>query len=342
MKDDQAVADSVRFEKDTLQPDKCSGPTVQEVHVDFLLEEEFSVDLNFLRRFIEAAGQHGTPLQIQSVGRSVCDQWGEADLVVVYKEIEGNGDRVALLIEDKIRAGFQPLQPDRYRERGDSGRGARWDRYWTCLVAPKSYVDSNRHHGFDAAVTLEQIKECLAVSEPKRREFKVRVIAQAIEKKDRTGVQVVDKVMTAFRTSYFSVFEKCFADQRKDVRMRPPGDTWSGDSWFEIRSTLLPPGAYINHKSTAGFVDLTFPNTNAALLKPIELCLEPGMRIEKTGKSAAIRLVVRKIDQFKDFDQERAKVDEALSDVRRLLFFYTRERDRLEPALKSARTVAVP
>jgi len=64
------------------------------------------------------------------------------------------------------------------------------------------------------------------------------------------------------------------------------------------------------------------------------------MRIEQTGKSAAIRLVVHKIDHFSDFDQERAKVAEALSAVRRLLHFYTRERNRLEPALMSAKAVA--
>ncbi len=324
-----------------MQPDKCSGPTVQEVHVDFLLQEEFSVDSSFLQRFIEAASQHGTPLQVQRVEHSVSDNHGEADLIVVYKEVEGSGDRVAILIEDKIRAGFQPSQADRYRKRGESGKGTKWDRYWTCLVAPKSYANSKSNHGFDAVVTLEQIKEWLAVSEPKRREFKVWVVDQAIEKERKTGVQVVDPEMTAFRKSYYAFFEEFFADQREDVQMRVPADTWRGDSWFEIRSKqLLPNGVYINHKSQAGFVDLTFPYTNATLLKPIELCLEAGMRIEQTGNSAAIRLVVSKIDHFSDFDQERARVAEALSGVRRLLHFHTRERNRLEPALMSARAVA--
>jgi len=125
--------------------------------------------------------------------------------------------------------------------------------------------------------------------------------------------------------------------------MHLAGPAWWGDSWFEIRSRqLLPSGAYINRKSQAGFVDLTFPSTNAALLKPVELCLEPGMRIEQTGNSAAIRLIVRKIDQFNDFNQERATVEEALPDVRKLLDFYTDRRAQLEPVLKNARTVAVP
>jgi hypothetical protein len=242
-----------------VQPDKCPGPTVQEVHIDFLLEEEFSVDLNFLQRFIEAAGQHGAPLQVQRVEHSVSDNHGEADLIVVYQEVEGSGDRVAILIEDKIRAGFQPRQPDRYHERGESGKGIRWNRYWTCLIAPKSYARSNSDHGFDAVVTLEQITEWIAATEPKRREFKVRAIDQAIKKAEGSGVQVVDQEMTAFRKSHYAFFEEFFADQREDVQMRLPADTWWGDAWFEIRSRLLPSGAYINHKSQAGFVGSRFP-----------------------------------------------------------------------------------
>jgi hypothetical protein len=317
--------------------EKCGGPTVQEIHVDFLLAEEFSVNSSFLRSFIEAAGQHGMPLQAERVEHSVSDQYGEADLIVVYQQFEGTGERVAILIEDKIRASFQPRQADRYRERGNLGRGREWDRYWTCLVAPASYIKPE--HGFDAAVKLEQIKEWFQAAEPKRREFKVRVIEQAIEKAARTGVQKVDQVMTAFRTSYFALFEEFFKDQRQDVQMRPPAPTWKDDVWFEIRSRLLPNGAYINHKCPPGFVDLTFPYTQATLLEPIEPYLEAGMRIEQTGKSAAVRLEVSKIDQFNDFDQERAKVAEGLTAARKLLNFYTRERSRLEPVLKSGHTV---
>jgi hypothetical protein len=319
--------------------DESVGATVQEVHIDFLLEEEFSVDPSFLRKFTEAAGQQGTPSQAERVERSVTDRSGEADLIVVYKPLEGDGEKVAILIEDKIRAGFQPRQADRYRERGEAGKGKEWDKYWTCLVAPSSYLKPR--HGFDAAVTLEQIREWLALAEPKRHAFKALVIDQAIEKAQRVGVQKVDPVMTAFRERYYAAFEESFADQRQAVHMRPPAPTWWGDSWFEIRSTLLPDGAYINHKSQSGCVDLTFPNTNATLLDDIDLFLEEGMTVEQTGKSAAIRLRISKIVEFTDFDGERAKVNEALAAAKRLLAFHIRERVRLESALKIAKTVAV-
>jgi len=337
MDNNSADAKTGQVESVPLPVDKCSGPTVQEVHIDFLLQEEFSVDPSFLRKFIEAAGQNYGPCLLESVAHSLTDQHGEADLLVTYRELEGSRQKVAILIEDKIRAGFQPRQADRYRERGKSRQGVDWDRYWTCLVAPASYIRPD--HGFDAVVKLEQIKEWLAINEPTRRDFKVRILDLAIHKATTNRVQKVDPVMTAFRERYYAVFEELFADIRKDVQMRPPGPTWWGDYWFEIRSRLLPNGAYINHKSQAGCVDLTFPYMDAALLTDVKSCLEAGMEIELTGKSAAIRLRVCKVEQFNDFDRERPRVREGLSVARRLLEFYTREHARLEPILKSARTM---
>jgi hypothetical protein len=280
MNENQPNSQELQIGQDPLRLDTFSGPTVQEVHIDFLLEEEFNVDPTFLRRFIVAAGQSDGSFQTERVEHSVSDQCGEADLIVVYKQLEGKCEKIAILIEDKIRAVFQPRQADRYRERGESGNKVHWDRYWTCLVAPASYI-KKADHGFDAAVSLEQLKEWFAIMDPKRCEFKARVIDQAIKKAERTGVQKVDLAVTTFRERYYAVFEEFFADQRKDVHMRSPGPTWSGDTWFEIRSTFLPKGAYINHKSPAGCVDLTFPNTNAALLRIVEPCLEQGMGIEQ-------------------------------------------------------------
>src|SRR6266436_5009178 len=96
-------------------PDEVSSPRkVQEVHVDFLLQEEFCVNPSFLRKFIEDVGLKHIPGDIVRVQRSESDPYGEADLVVVYT-LEGSSEKIALLIEDKIRAVFQPQQAERYR-----------------------------------------------------------------------------------------------------------------------------------------------------------------------------------------------------------------------------------
>src|ERR1035441_2837339 len=139
--------------------------------------------------------------------------------------------------------------------------------------------------------------------------------------------------MTAFRQQYSTYCGEVFGDQCHDIEWDRPRDAWWGDTWFLFRKGLLGKEVYINHKSPAGFVDLTFPNTDATRLKTIAAIPAAGMTIHQTYKSAAIRLNVPKIGQFSDFNQERGKVAEGLVAVRKLLDFYARERDRLQNAL---------
>src|SRR6267154_3062122 len=309
-------------------------PNVSERHVDFLLEEEFRVNPAFLKRFVSAVDQKlAPPMDIVNVQLSVCDVFGEADLVVLYRDEPSR--RIALLIEDKIRAEFQPSQALRYQERGRSGTAKQWDEYRTCLIGPEIYVKSVQ--GFDAVLYLEHIKEWLSPEEPARHEFKAEVVERAIKKAETTGVQEEDPAMTQFRADYFDFFNSFFKDEPIGATTTPPRKAWKGDSWFDVRSKVLPKGVYINHKSERGLVDLTFPSTNADLLLDIKRYLEPAMKIEQTYNSAAIRLEVPKIANFNDFAAETHNVQQGLTAVRKLLTFYDRERNNIEGILLDAR-----
>lgn len=328
--------DLLSVKSDYLLNETCGGPTVREVHVDFLLQEEFSSDPNFLHAFIRAAGRSEMPLQPESVRHSVSDTCGEADLIVVYKQPESR-KLVAILIEVKIRAIFQPTQPERYQERSKKGRNdGDWSESWTCLVAPDSYITPN--NGFDAEVRLEQLKDLMAVGDTKRHEFKARVIQEAIDKAKNHGAQIVDETMTKFRRDYYALFTEFFASRSKDVFMKPPSaGVYKGESWFRIKSDrLLPKGAYVHHKSERGFVDLTFPDTDAGRLSAIEPYLEAGMEVVQTDKSSAIRLEVPKIRRFDCFDLEREAVVRGFAAVAKLLDFYVREHRRLDSILGAA------
>jgi hypothetical protein len=165
------------------------------------------------------------------------------------------------------------------------------------------------------------------------------VIEDAIRKADWLGPQEVDEQVTRFRASYFCLLEKFFAARGPHVHMRRPKESWKGETWFRIKSSLLRNGAYIHHKAPNGFVDLTFPDTDSGRLRGAGALLEEGMTIEQTGKSAAIRLRASAITQFDNFERERVRVEEAFASVERLLGFYVREHARLDPILTSAATV---
>lgn len=307
-----------------------NGPTVRELHVDFILQEEFFSNSHFLRRFISCANHPDEHSQVVSVQRSVSDALGEADIVVIYKGYEGKN--TAILIEDKIRAAFQPDQPERYRERGKIGIGHAWDLCWTCLIAPASYIKDD--HRFDAAVTLETISDLLAEAQDLRSTFKCQVLQEAINKCSSTGVQVVDKVMTEFRKRHYDYCREFFCGTPEEFILRSPADTYKGDTWFEFRCPrTLPKGAYITHKSTMGAVDLAFPNTKVETLLELSQLLASDMFPVQTAKSASIRINVQPITDFSSFDNVRPDIERSVDTVKRLLALYVRERTRFRSVL---------
>lgn len=312
------------------------SPQVRELHIDFLLEEEFYASPAFLRSFISSGEFRDDSACLEYVKRSVGDAFGEVDLLVVYKA--GTGNRTAILIEDKLRAAFQPLQPDRYHERGKDGLGRDWEAYWTCLVAPEHYMPAT--HGFNVAISVERVIEMFVDMDETRREFKIQVLKEVIRKCESTGVQVVDPVVTEFRRRHYAFFHQFFAEELRVGRIddiRRPAPTYKGDTWFGFRSRMhLPQGAYLNHKASMGVVDLTFPYTEVGVLRKIQAHLEPDMAAVQTGKSAAIRVEVPRIVSFDDFDREPGAVEESFVAVRRLLDFYIRERGHFELVLRGA------
>ncbi len=138
----------------TSPPVASRRSPVQEHHIDFLLEEEFAASPEFLTFILNAASKNrgeswetGLPAPSSEPNcssiRSVTTDQGETDVLVIYQSTEVFG-RVAILIEDKIRAGFQPNQAERYRMRGEKGKSSQlWDHFWTCLIAPERYATHN-------------------------------------------------------------------------------------------------------------------------------------------------------------------------------------------------------
>lgn len=236
---------------------------VEERHIDFILEEEFSVNPDFLDFFLDRARQGASDTnripecakhKECTAVRSVSTAEGETDLLVMYNS-DFEALPTAILIENKIRARFQPDQPARYRKRGDEGKGDKWSGYWTCLVAHTKYTSEKGD--FDAVVSLESLLDFFAARPDKRSRFRAEVLAQMIEKYEATGIQRIDEGMTRFRASYAS---EC-------ARVFKPGqwiydkarDAWWDDSWFFFRGASWPKDVQIRHQARTGCVDLILP-----------------------------------------------------------------------------------
>lgn len=315
--------------------------SIQEFRIDFFLEEEFTVDPDFVRAFLLACGSPLALRSLEHVAHSVSDKHGEVDLVVSLTAEEPDGDttRAVLLIEDKISAGFQPRQPERYRERGVEGvQKGWWDSFLTVLVAPKTYIPAS--HGFDAAVSLEQIKEWICRGDSARRAFKVAKIEEAIQKKNATGVQIIDADVTEFRKAYYRCLQAFNLQNGTDFTMRPPAPTYYGDTWFKLKSAALPAQTEIRHMAQAGNISIDFRETDFSKAAPMGALLEDGMALVPTGKHkqhVTIRLPAPPISSFDKFERDQPKVVAALLGAKRLWHLYGRKRAKFDSILESAR-----
>ena len=108
---------------------------VSERDTDLLFLEEFISSPDFTDFFLRSIGLSNLGLSFLKASRSVTDSTGESDLEVTLKD--DNNQNFVLLLENKVNAGFQPQQADRYRARGTAYvNHSKANAFATVLLAP--------------------------------------------------------------------------------------------------------------------------------------------------------------------------------------------------------------
>ncbi len=321
--------------------------SVREIHVDFLMEEEFAANPEFAGHFVRACGFDlpDGPCHVQKVTRSWVCRHGEIDLRVELSVAlpEKGQCWFVLLIENKINAAFQPAQPERYSaaaqdEELNSGR-----RAFALLVAPEAYI--KKGHQFPRAIAYEDMRTWFCPDNRLRGDTKRALIDDAIEKSSVSGVQIVDITMTEFRAAYYRYLQDYNGQQGADFAMRQPAPTYAGDTWFILRSKSLPAWMLFRHMATTGYVEVSFKDTP---LGPVEALLRDifpeDFTVTKTGKysqHSTIRRPISQIIDFRSFEAVQTIVGEAFYHFGTLLRLLHDNRARLEavliPAQNSAR-----
>jgi len=166
--------------EETAAPGRSSR-NLREVHLDFLLLEEFETNLGFAREVFEIAflGEAlpaGPPHSVRA-RHSVWDAGGEGCPVEACGENDLDitatweaGIERRLIVEDKLRAGFQINQALRYRARAAS----RAPHSRCLLVAPRTFIANHpreveifRERGSEVAIEhLADLLESAALNVP--------------------------------------------------------------------------------------------------------------------------------------------------------------------------------
>ena len=165
-----------------------------------LFAEEFACSSEFLNIFLNEINISSA--NVVSVYLSKTDAaLGESDLTVV---IESSGQKIGLLIEDKIDAIAMPNQAERYSLRGKKGvQNGDYDLFFVFIIAPERYLSQNQEAlKYPNKIPYERIIQFFEQKKDVRAGFKVQELKQAVEKQKK-GYQVeVDHVVTAFWRDY--------------------------------------------------------------------------------------------------------------------------------------------
>lgn len=289
---------------------------VSERDIDLILASALHYSDDFRRHVLKSVvdwdGEHtSVSLRISETAAA-----GETDVLWVV-DLDC-GERLAVMIEDKISAGFQPAQAARYGERGRQGiSDSRWTRFVTCLVAPENYlVAARRANEWQAYISLEAICDWASESGDRHFEFVAAICGQAIAKREAKQSEVSEEA-TAFWASY----RELAAELLPGIGIsRLPDAVSRFPPWPRFGASAMKADLLLEHKPQQGCVDLTFsgcPMEDVRNRVPPRLPMD--MVIKGVGKSSAISVAVPRIDHLLPFEQQQDAVLSAFSSIERLL-----------------------
>jgi hypothetical protein len=300
---------------------------VSERDVDLMLLEEFQSSPKFQQWF--ASQTIGASFKISGcprARRSVTQFTGESDL-----EIDLAADTSAitrLMIENKVNAGLQPLQAQRYIDRGrEYVANGECAAFHTVIVAPSRYFgESGGSKGFEYCVTYEQIHDWFqqAIELGDRRYYKLALLSSAIEKGTLGYQPEEDASVTNFWLEYWQLALL----RAPKLEMKKPDVKPSGSGFVHFtRPQEFLRGVDIVHKLKFGYVDLHLRGMGQKLNLVREIfstALETDMAVEQAAKSAAIRIHVPKIRADQDVSNQFNQICIGIDTAERLREWFLR------------------
>lgn len=244
---------------------------------------------------------------------------GETDLLLVVRLDKADGDegqRLALMLENKVSAAFQPEQAARYHQRGKQGiRDSEWEHYRTCLVAPAAYMAALEGDSWDSRLTLEEVADWARWAGGPHEAFLAQVCGEAVAKRASTTTEA-SPVATAFWETYRKAAGK-FLPELAITRL--PALVSQASPWPRFGANSLPTGVLLEHKPQHGRVDLTMSNQSVERLRAATQGWLPlGIQVVTAGQSAALRLAVPRVDHIQPFAEQEAEVLAAFAASERL------------------------
>lgn len=286
--------------------------SVAERDIDLLLMEEFHASEEFVKWFCSEIGLcNVSPVD---AWHSVSDTDGESDLLV---RVLRDGERIGVLIENKIAAPEQDRQAERYHIRGIKCREqGKLDSYVSVMCAPKRYLDSlsdksEYHHRF----SYEKVAAWFGTQPGPRAAWRQHVMKEAIEQGRRGYTMKVNAANTAFHLAYWEHLQR----HHYRFQMARPKKRGSNSTWIIFQGHHFPKGVKIHHKLDQQVMELGFPKRKIENILAIQPDWPDDIALVQKGGTASLAIQVPPVDMKLGFPSQLDEIKEALKAADRLM-----------------------
>jgi hypothetical protein len=284
---------------------------VAERDIDLLLMEEFHVSGSFVKWFCERLDI--SDAQPDGAWHSVADTDGETDLLL---RVIAAGERIGILIENKVAAPEQDMQAERYHLRGIRSREAgKFDRYVTVICAPARYLGSlSLDSPYEHRISYEDIASWFASGSDKRSHWRNHIMMEAIEQGRRGYTMTVNESNSRFHLEYW----KYLTANHPQLVMAKPGNKGSKSNWIIMKGPRFPKGVKLHHKIDQRTMELGFEGRTIEDVLAAARDWPEEVRVMQKGRTASLVVDVPAIHMGDSLEQQRDALEVALAVAHRL------------------------
>ena len=298
---------------------------VQERDIDLVLMEEFHVDGDFVEWFCDQVGISGA--RFDGAWHSVTDADGETDLLL---RVVADGERIGVLIENKISAPAQQRQDERYHLRAARAQNeGKFDRFVICICAPRAYLDGMpKESAYQSGVAYEDVSDWYARSDDARSSWRRSIMEEAVAQGRRGYRMVVNETVSRFHMEFWEHLQISYPA----LVMRRPTPKGSKSNWLLFKSVGAPKGVGFHVKIDQRVVELGFTGRKVAdLLLAIPL-LPAEMRVVQKGGTAALSMSTPALNQNLPLAEQKHALAAVMDTVVSLLPFVSALEDHRQKA----------
>ena len=282
---------------------------IQERDIDLLLMEEWCVNPDFAHFFLKRIVSTDIDITDRTALHSVTDDtYGESDIVFTFC---CEGQRIAILVENKIDAAPQPDQAKRYKLRADKMKSSgKYDQIFICIVAPQHYLENDTEK-YPNQISYESLADFLSNGTP-RGEYKANMLCLGISQERRRPKPIKNDIVTSFWQNYYNALKATLPE----AIMSYPNLIPINSDWPMIRFPEFPPKTNIVHKMAQGNLDLETGLKEEDLREILSRWDTECVIIAQTGKSFVMRIPVPQLNRMGNFLFQKEKADKAFAGIR--------------------------